>query len=127
MKSRMKPLLLAAAVALAGVAQAEECLPGFGPGCVTPPGPTPTPERIPIPAYIAPIWIGGDQYVQPACAVVASEFALCIATLPGAYVVGGLSPSCPPANASCPNLVYFGLNDLRLKVDAALRAASALP
>lgn len=122
----MKSLLLAAGLTVAGSALAEDCLPGFGPGCATP-GPTPTPERIPIPGYLPPIWVGSDQYVQPACGVVADEFALCIATLPGGYMVGGLSPSCPPANTSCPNLPWLALSVLRLNIDAALRAASAMP
>ncbi len=123
---KLKSLLLIAGLAVSGSALAEECLPGFGPGCVTP-GPAPIPERIPIPGYLPTIWIGGDQYVQPTCGVVAAEFALCVATLPGGYWVGGLSPSCPQANESCPNLSWLALSALRLNIDAALRAASTLP
>jgi hypothetical protein len=123
---KLKAGLLAAGLAVSCSALAEDCLPGFGPGCVTPGVPT-TPERVPIPGYLPSIWIGGDQYVQPACSVVANEFALCLAALPGGYFVGGLSPSCPPANATCPNLVWLALAELRLSIDAALRAASALP
>lgn len=129
MSGRMKGLALACGIALGGLsasANAEDCLPGFGPGCVTP-GPAPTTERIPIPGYLPTIWIGSDQFVQPACGGVAGEFALCVATLPGGYMVGGLSPSCPPANESCPNLPWLALSALRLNIDAALRAASALP
>lgn len=122
---KLKSLLFAAALISAPVV-ADDCLPGFGPGCVIPPGPAPTPERIPIPGYLPSIWIGGDQYVQPACGVVANEFALCIATLPGGYLVGGLSPSCPPANESCPNLPWLALTELRLNIDAALRAKNSI-
>ena len=45
---KLKSLLFAAALISAPVV-ADDCLPGFGPGCVIPPGPAPTPERIPIP------------------------------------------------------------------------------
>lgn len=120
----LKSLCLAVAL-ISTPAIADDCLPGFGPGCVTP-GPAPAPERIPIPGYLPTIWIGGDQYVQPACSVVANEFALCIATLPGDYLVGGLSPSCPPANETCPNLPWLALSALRLNIDAALRAKSSI-
>lgn len=122
----LKSWVLAAGLAVSCSALAEDCLPGFGPGCAMP-GVPPTPERIPIPGYIPPIWIGGDQYVQPACGVVANQFVLCVAVLPGGYAVGGLSPSCPPANDSCPNLAWLALAELRLNIDAALRAVSALP
>lgn len=100
---------------------AEDCLPGFGPGCVTP-YPTPTVERIPIhPAALNPIWVGGQDYVTPQAQVVDNDFVLLTVTLPNGYRVGGLSNACVGAGP-CPNLALFAYFNLRERMDNALRA-----
>lgn len=120
---KSKSLFLAAALAFAGSALAADCLPGFGPGCVTPTVPT-TPERVPLhPAALAPIWVG-DGYATVAGQVVADDFVLLVATLPNGYRVAGVSGACTTdaAHPTCPNLALFALYDLRLRIDLALRA-----
>lgn len=122
---RMKRVALACGIAWGGLslspsALAEDCLPGFGPGCVTP-GPAPTTERMPIhPAALNPIWIGGADYVTPVGQVVDTDFVLLSVTLPDGYRVAGLSAACE--TDSCPNLALFAWFDLRLRLDQALRA-----
>lgn len=119
----LKPLLFSTALALSAPVLAEDCLPGFGPGCVTPTVPT-TPERIPIhPAALAPIWVG-DGYATVAGQVVADDFVLLVATLPNGYRVAGVSGACTTdaERPTCPNLALFALYDLRLRIDLALRA-----
>lgn len=136
MNNRMKGLMLACGIGLGGLgglvlapfASAEgnaNCT--EGPGCWDPtPGPTPPPERIPIPQYLPAVWTG-VEWVVPTCKVVDDDFVGCFASLPGGYRVGGMSASCPPANESCPNLWSFAFTALQYNRDAALRAASALP
>lgn len=124
---RLQRLALACGIALGGLvmspsATAEECLPGFGPGCVTPPPPPPPAERIPIhPAALNPIWVCGLDYVTPTAQVVGNDFVLLTVTLPTGYRVGGLSNACVGAGP-CPNLALFAWEDLRLRMDNALRA-----
>lgn len=111
-----------ALIGLAASAAAEECLPGFGPGCVTP-SPAPATERIPIhPAALNPIWIGGMDYVTPVAQVVAGDFVVLTVTLPDGHRVAGLSAACAPTAEACPNLALFAWFDLRLRLDQALRA-----
>ncbi len=113
-----------ALIGLATSAVAEDCLPGFGPGCVTP-SPAPPTERIPIhPAALNPIWIGGMDYVTPVAQVVAGDFVVLTVTLPDGHRVAGISAACQTTaeNPSCPNLALFAWYDLRLRLDQALRA-----
>jgi hypothetical protein len=123
---KLKLLVMCFGLAVSTPIFAEVCVPGFGPGCVPPPGPTPAPERIPIPAYLPTVFIGGTQFVVPDCEVVMQDFVKCKVTLSGGYKVGGDSPSCPPANQTCDNLWVFAVSDLKLNVDAALRAKSSI-
>ena len=113
-----------ALIGLATSAVADECLPGFGPGCVTP-YPAPPTERIPIhPAAVQPIWVGGNDYVTPVAQVVGSDFVMLAVTLPDGHRVAGISAACKTdaEHPSCPNLALFAWFDLRLRLDQALRA-----
>lgn len=119
---KLKSLLLIAGLAVSGSALAEECLPGFGPGCVTP-YPAPPTERIPIhPAALNPIWVGGLDYVTPEGQVVSNDFVVLTVTLPDGHRVAGISAACAADSESCPNLALFAWFDLRLRLDQALRA-----
>lgn len=119
---KMKSLLLVAGLALSMPALADDCLPGFGPGCVTP-YPAPPTERIPIhPAALNPIWVGGLDYVTPAAQVVSNDFVVLTVTLPDGHRVAGISAACAADSESCPNLALFAWFDLRLRLDQALRA-----
>lgn len=126
---RLQRLALACGIALGGLvmspsASAEECLPGFGPGCVTP-YPAPPTERIPIhPAALNPIWVGGLDYVTPFPFIVDRDFVVLTVTLPDGHRVAGISAACrtDAEHPSCPNLALFALYDLRLRLDQALRA-----
>ena len=111
-----------ALIGLATSASAEDCLPGFGPGCVTP-YPAPPTERVPIhPAALQPIWVGGSDYVTPVAQVVSNDFVVLTVTLPDGHRVAGISAACDAAAESCPNLALFAWFDLRLRLDQALRA-----
>lgn len=119
---KLKSLLLAAGLAVSCPALAEDCLPGFGPGCVTP-YPAPPTERIPIhPAALNPIWVGGLDYVTPAAQVVSDDFVVLTVTLPDGHRVAGISAACADDSESCPNLALFAWFDLRLRLDQSLRA-----
>lgn len=117
-----KSLLLVAGLALSMSAIADDCLPGFGPGCV-PPGTAPPSERIPIhPAALNPIWVGWLDYVTPAAFIVDRDFVVLTVTLPDGHRVAGISAACAADSESCPNLALFAWFDLRLRLDQALRA-----
>lgn len=99
---------------------AEECLPGFGPGCVTPGVPVPE-QRIPINAYVLqPIFIEEGQYASVEGQVI-GNFAVLTATLPDGYQVAGISPMCF-TETPCPNLGLLAWFDLKLRFDQALRS-----
>ena len=118
----LKPLVFVAGLAWSSLSIADDCLPGFGPGCVTP-YPAPPTERIPIhPAALNPIWVGGLDYVTPAAQVVSNDFVVLTVTLPDGHRVAGISAACAADSESCPNLALFAWFDLRLRLDQALRA-----
>lgn len=102
-----------------------ECTPG--PGCWDPtPGPTPTPERIPLPPIaLKPIWLGGTTYAPIVGTVIDDNIRL-TACIPDARLPDGYFPvtveSSPCLGVSCPNLWVNAKNRLAAETDLAARA-----
>jgi hypothetical protein len=142
MNNRMKGLVLACGIALGGLALAPSASAGVcaqippvnadcteGPGCWDPtPGPTPPPERIPLPVIaLKPIWVGGTTYAAVVGAVIDDNIRL-TACIPDPRIPGGYFPvtveSSPCLNDSCPYLWVSAKNRLTAETDLAARAIS---